>query len=449
MLIQKKETNHVRNKQSLKLFLILILCSTYIFSFSHLGAFAYDTLFNKIGSFEKGTMLGNADLSGQSKSKASTLLNEKWTNWQNGTTITFHYKEKTEVFDNTLFTLLEEESLNRVKEGQRNELVVRLDSLDTFLSFISPTLTAHKLDIEKLKNNLLSKAESLDTGNVDIHLEDYWINPAEEQKNIVGEAVIKTNLSFNEMNVINEQLHEMKLASMKQYSLLTSVKEVGLQLSPEALSSIATGIYQVILPTNFSIIERNISEELPDYAELGFEAKVNPEANKDLVFMNGNESSYKIRIKAEKDRLVVSLLGPSFLQQYKIITQDQQSFTPKTIVQFNPELSPAQKIVEKEGKEGQFIKVVRKIYTENNELIQEESISEDFYPPVHRVEVHGLIVSDTTSNNKATDTQTSSTTAADAATGTSDSTNADHNPSASNEADNKSNAGSNSGKSTQ
>ena len=110
--------------------------------------------------------------------------------------------------------------------------------------------------------------------------------------------------------------------------------------------------------------------------------------------------------------LVFSLKGPSFLQQYKIITKDQQNFTPKTIVQFNPELSPTQKIVEKEGKEGQFIKVVREIYSENNELIQKENISEDFYPPVHQVEVHGLIVkqSETTTNNdsaNATDTQTS------------------------------------------
>ena len=99
----------MRNKQSIKLFLILILCSTYIFSFSHFGAFAYDTFFNKNGSFDEGTMVGTVDLSGQTKPEASILLNEQWINWQNETTITIHYKEKAEVFDNTLFTFLEEE----------------------------------------------------------------------------------------------------------------------------------------------------------------------------------------------------------------------------------------------------------------------------------------------------------------------------------------------------
>ena len=433
---QKKEASYVRNKQSIKLFLILILCSTYIFSFSHFGAFAYDTFFNKNGSFDEGTMVGTVDLSGQTKPEASILLNEQWINWQNETTITIHYKEKAEVFDNTLFTFLEEESFNRIKPGQRNELVVNLESLDTFLSFISPTLTNDILDIKKLKSDLLSKAASLETGNVEIQLADYLLDSTLEQNNTVEEVVLKTNLSFNEKNIINEQFHEIELAPMSQYSLIKHVEELGVQqLSSEALSVIATGIYQVILPTNFSIMERDISEELPNYAELGFEAKVNLEQNKDLVFFNGNESSYKILIEAKDDRLVISLKGPSFLQQYKITTQDQQNFTPKTIVQFNPELSPTQKIVEKEGKEGQFIKVVREIYTENNELIQKESISEDFYPPVHQVEVHGLIVkqSDTTTNNDsatATDTQTTDTKDSTTA-GTTDTTKADENTSAS------------------
>ncbi len=78
---------------------------------------------------------------------------------------------------------------------------------------------------------------------------------------------------------------------------------------------------------------------------------------------------------------------------------------------------------------------MREIYTENNELIQTESISEDFYPPVHQVEVHGLIVkqSDTTTNNdstNATDTQTTDTTDSTTA-GTTDTTNADENTSSS------------------
>lgn len=407
----EKEDSHVGNKQSIKLFLILILGSIYIFSFSHFGAFAYDSLFNK-KSFDKGTSIGTVNISGLTKTEASQLINNKWTNWQNKTTITVHYKEKTEVFDNTLFTFLEKESFNKLKQGQNNQLFVKLDSLDTFLSFISPTLT-NAIDIEKLKSDLLAKAKSLETGKIEIQLAEYLLDPTFEQNHMVKKVVLQTNFSADEQNLINAQLHEMELAPRSQFSLIKHVEALGLQqVSSEMLSCIATGIYQVILPTNFSIIERDISEELPDYAKLGFEAKVNIEKNKDLVFLNGNASSYKIQLKAIDDRIIFSLIGPSFINEYKIITKDQQNYTPKTIVQFNPQLSPTQKIVEKEGEDGQSIRVDREIFTGNGELVNRESISEDFYPPVHRVEVHGLIVHQ--SDNKTeddsantTDTQTS------------------------------------------
>lgn len=408
---RKKEGSHLKKKQSIKLFLILILGSMYIFSFSHFGAFAYDSLFNK-NSFDKGTSIGTVNISGLTKTEASHLINNKWTNWQNKTVITVHYKEKTEVFDNTLFTFLEKESFNKLKQGQNNQLFVKLDSLDTFLFFISPKLT-NAIDIEKLKSDLLAKATSLETRNVEIQLADYLLDPTFEQNHTVKEVVLQTNFSADEQNLINDQLHEMELAPMSQFSLIKHVEALGgQQVSSEMLSCIATGIYQVILPTNFLIIERDISKELPDYAQLGFEAKVNIEKNKDLIFLNGNLSSYKILLEAKDGRVIFSLKGPSFLQQYKIVIKDQQNYTPKTIVQFNPQLSSTQKIVEKEGKDGQSIKVEREIFTENGELINKESISEDFYPPVHRVEVHGLIVhqSDIKTENASTnamDTQTS------------------------------------------
>jgi len=51
----------------------------------------------------------------------------------------------------------------------------------------------------------------------------------------------------------------------------------------ELLNVIATGIYQAVLPSNFSIVERNIGSSLPNYANLGFEAKVNPRNNTDFI----------------------------------------------------------------------------------------------------------------------------------------------------------------------
>lgn len=37
-----------------------------------------------------------------------------------------------------------------------------------------------------------------------------------------------------------------------------------------------------------------------------------------------------------------------------------------------------------------IVKVVRETHTEEGELVKTEVLSEDFYPPVHRIEVHPL-----------------------------------------------------------
>ncbi len=75
---------------------------------------------------------------------------------------------------------MEEESFTGIKQGQSNDLIVDLESLETFLSFISPTLT-NDIDIEKLKSDLLVKAKSLESGKFDIQLADYLLDSAQSR----------------------------------------------------------------------------------------------------------------------------------------------------------------------------------------------------------------------------------------------------------------------------
>ena len=129
---------------------------------------------------------------------------------------------------------------------------------------------------------------------------------------------------------------------------------------------------------------------------------------------NPNDATYKLQFDWKEGHLVVSLIGESFLYQYKIVEKDKERFRPKTIVQFNSLLSPEEQSVKTEGMDGLLIRIFRETYDENGKRIENEPISEDFYAPIHQVEVHGLIVSekesDTVSENSdttdATDEQT-------------------------------------------
>ncbi|HEY2421900.1 MAG TPA: G5 domain-containing protein, partial [Neobacillus sp.] len=156
------------------------------------------------------------------------------------------------------------------------------------------------------------------------------------------------------------------------------------------------GIYQTILPTNFTIIERNIGNTLPDFVNLGYEAKVNLERNSDLVFSNPNQAKYHLAIQLENKRLRVTLTGEKFLYNYKISVKDEQKLTPKTIVQYSPLLVPGKIKVLTKGAEGMIVKIYREVY-QGDQMVSSILISEDYYPPLYQVEIHAL-----TSNQQGT-----------------------------------------------
>jgi hypothetical protein len=85
------------------------------------------------------------------------------------------------------------------------------------------------------------------------------------------------------------------------------------------------------------------------------------------------------------------------LYKYVIEAADKKEFKPKTIIQYSPQLYPSQKKMKDIGRNGLYTKVLRKVYGENDEFVREELLSEDYYAPVERVEIHGLESTTTTS----------------------------------------------------
>lgn len=180
----------------------------------------------------------------------------------------------------------------------------------------------------------------------------------------------------------------IEIPAQSTFSLMELLKKQKLEkVSSETLSILATAIYQSILPTNFTIAERNISRKLPVYADLGLEAKLNPSENMDLAFVNPNKTKYQLKLQLKNNHLKVSLLGGKLTYQYKITTADAQQFLPKTVVQYSPLLSSGQIKLASAGISGQDIKVYRTSYRDHL-LVTRELISDDYYAPECRVEIH-------------------------------------------------------------
>lgn len=363
-----------------------MISTAYIFSFSHFGTLAYGAIIKNPNLFAEGTKIGSLSVAGKTGSEALQLTDEQLTKWLNETTITLKFKEKSESLDLSYLTFDLEGTVQQAKQGQSNPVSVKLSSLSDVLSTLSSSLSVDHLLIDELEANILQGAIMLEAGQYQIRIEDYLLDRELEELQVISEFPLDSSFVEDELAGFVGKTIEIEATS--QFSLLDYVKEEVGHMSVSTLSKLATSIYAVILPTNFSIIERHISAELPEYATLGFEAKVDPELNYDLVFSNSNEWNYFIEFEKVNDQVVTYLKGPALLNRYLILQEGKESFKYKTILQFGLESK-----VKVEGKDGQLIKIYREHRDEKGAFLKKELISEDFYPPIHQIKVTEYIES--------------------------------------------------------
>lgn len=391
--------------QFFKLLFVLFFSTAFIFSTSHFGAKAYEQLANLNGNYSEGTKIGSIDVSGKTDAEAASLLEKQYLDWMKNTKFTFQFSDKTVLLDLNLFYLDKATTINSIKDGQSNPVFLSIDlmQLEEQVSILFPELNSKEVDFTKLKTNLESSASALQNGEQTFNLsKDFMLVNAADQDVVISEAVLNLNEVSDGLQVIVKKNPEVKIAEGATFSVLDFAKNQKIN-DPSLLSILGTGIYQALLPTNFTIVDRNISSTLPDYAVLGLEARVSPDKNMDLIFTNPNKTSYTLVMEIKDNQLSVSLKGEKLLYNYKISKNDEQSLKPKTIVQYSPLLKSGNTVVKVAGAGGKYVKVYRDVY-QGEQLLKTEFISEDYYSPAYRVEIHSL--SSTTPGTEATGSQT-------------------------------------------
>lgn len=376
----------VRNQQGIRLFIVLLICTVFIYSFSHFGALAYNAMTTDSDHFSEGTAVGTVDLTGKTKVEGLTALTEQLQKWRTETTIQLHYKEKTIPLDLGIYQFELENTIEAVQNGKKIVIIatIKPDDLQSLLRQLSQDLTLEKTDLQKLNDSLLSYAHQLTSGNHIVQVE----------VTTKAETINQVEMKLDNVNVVMidwiAELSPIEITPQAQISILKVIEDRMITSMPDSIKSmIATGIYETILPTNFSIIERHTSQALPNYAKLGYEANVDVKNNRDFIFANPNLSSFQLEFEWNDNTLFIKLNGSKFLYDYKVKQSEPQFFKPKTIIQYNPLLTEGKKI-QQEGKDGILIKISRDVYGDRGEFIRKETISEDFYPPIHRIEIQGL-----------------------------------------------------------
>lgn len=219
-----------------------------------------------------------------------------------------------------------------------------------------------------------------------------------DEGNLVSQSVINNLKDESEIVKWINEFDEVHIPANKPFSLLSFLSESGTstKYSNEALSIIATGIYSTILSSNFEIIERHISDQLPNYAAFGFEAMIENE-KKDLIFNNVNPHDYKLVFSFKDHEFNVQLIGHELQQSIQVIVEEEKSLEPKIIRQFDSTLSKGNKIVKQKGISGQIGKIYR-IISEVGVLDEKVKVAEDYYPPIHIIEAHSILVPESPQN---------------------------------------------------
>jgi VanW like protein len=379
----------VKSVRFIKIFYTLLLSTLFVLGFSHLGANAYEKFVLKAKTYGPNTSIASVNVSGKSEAEARELLLQKIEEWKLEGRVSIRHVDKEIHVKTASFTFDIEKTLNSATNNG-NELIVTIpeEELKAILTNNIPSINLARYDIGKVKNKLEHSASSLNP-EIALQLEDF-ISDSQEVTVVsqVQKDMVKTTSGVRSFI---ETFPSIKIEGSSQFSLMHFLKNEGFTIEQgQNLSVISSIIYELLLPTNFSIAERNTSLSLPSYAKLGYEAHFDTEKNMDFVFANPNQVSYEIQFELEDNIINTKLIGIPFPHQYNVMVEGKETFLPRTIKQFSPFISKGDMTVKEQGEEGSLIKVYRQTLDPRGQLLEETLLAEDFYPPVHRIELHPI-----------------------------------------------------------
>ncbi|WP_064092516.1 VanW family protein [Rossellomorea aquimaris] len=370
-----------------KVTFFFILCSVYLVSFAHIGAFSYDQFFSKNERFSEGAKIAGVSVANASKEDAVEKLEEEIKKWKVNQKLTFSYLNQTFPVASRLFSF--DVSASIEKEGETLLLNVKVDEgeLSEFLS--ESGVDTSLINMEALSEVLKDKASELITEEEFIKVNQYLIT----SDSILTVAQAEVNSLTTTPGITNfiAVFPEIQIKGNSDFSLIQWMDQNGFTGATDSdLSIIASSIYKTILQTNFLVIERNYSRELPEGIELGFEANINRNSKRDFAFKNPNDTTYSIHLDLLQSKLSTSLNGLELPYEIEIELRNEQTFSPRIIKQYSPYLNSGEVKVVEVGNEGVLVEVWKRKVTSKGNLLEETKVSEDFYPPRHKEEIHRM-----------------------------------------------------------
>ncbi|WP_422123046.1 hypothetical protein DHX103_15090 [Planococcus sp. X10-3] len=370
-----------------KTLLTISTSALLVFGIANAGSFAADKWLFPVQEFGSNTYIGTTDVSNMELTEARMLFSGKVESWRSTAELLVTYQDATVSYPLQNAEILLDETVSAAQTGTQNNFVFQLSegTTRTFLDRQFPVATFSAADVTAINEKL---EIALQSGQPMTR-----VNISDDTLGVSYDTVSETgwNHSFSSsgaQDVVNA-LSNYTIEAGMQFSFLDFINEMQpANVTDEDLTEIASAVYATVLKTNFLIDERSIGTAVPTSIPLGQEAAINRSLGVDFVFTNINENAFTLQLSADASRLDAKLSGMPFVHTYEIITGSEQKLEPRLIRQFSAFVTSG-KVVDEEGSDGVLVEVSRSVNSDGKEL-SVESVSTDFYPPVHRIEVYPL-----------------------------------------------------------
>jgi hypothetical protein len=393
----------MKNKRQ-KWGLLLVMLFLALSGFSIQSVYANDGFF-KNKKFTNHTYIGPFNISDSKTKQAKSKLASDFSKLQTKLEVNLIYQDIQFTLPPETIKFDIDMTLANAKSGEDNPIIstVSRDGLKTVLNQRLPSIQFSKDAIESVAAGI---EKELQTGIMPrtVHITDYLAN------DIPNEVVASSEYSIDAISpALSKAIHALEgvviepYASFSMMDLLTSA-ELG-QLTDEEMTLLSSTLYTTILQTNFQIDERNISNALPSTIQLGFEAAMNQTLGLDFKFTNPNRTEFTIRASWSAGVIHLSIEGKPFFYTYEPTTTHIETYKPRIVRQYSAFVNDGQVVVSQDGKEG-VEAIVKRTLSVDGQVIDTVDISEDFYAPIHRIEIHPLSKGDASVTNSTDSEET-------------------------------------------
>ena len=365
---------------------------------------------NRLTTYRMDTQVANVHVGGLYVNQAREQITKEALKWRDEADIQLIYQLDYRIpIDNMVFSFDVNGTIQKIRDGETIPIDVSFqpqyqDYLAKLIEEHAHILKYSDFDLQQLENDLLHQVGMLKSP-IWIELGHYVLNLDINKKEIATTTLY--GIDDKIFPLIEEYFDgriEMTIQPNAYFHLTDVMKELAKErltgekasiFNDEQLSVLGTGIYELILYTNFMNIQRSITEDpfaVPNYIynRPGFEVRIDTNKGIDFSFYNPNATPYTVIITQSGAGLKFILTGAPFIHTIEVIGADDvqlidyPTITIERTEYLGKEIKPGQPI-RINGKEGKVVKISRKITSFNTDgSVKEVKVlvmNEDHYRP--------------------------------------------------------------------